>query len=148
MVNGAIYTLTSELYMYAILSLVWAALRISPKFRLISFKIIIITSAIVTGLYLLARHFFFPEILNNAQFYFMFFVGASFYILRKHIVLSSWPFWLCVISLSLAAAVNKHVFFVVYVFAIAYVLIYIAYVPSGFIRKYNQLGDYSYGIYF
>jgi peptidoglycan/LPS O-acetylase OafA/YrhL len=26
-------------------------------------------------------------------------------------------------------------------------LFYLAYVPSGWIRKYNRVGDYSYGIY-
>jgi len=50
------------------------------------------------------------------------------------------------ISLGLATF-HEHVFFIVYVIVIAYVLFYLAYVPSGFIRKYNQLGDYSYGIY-
>lgn len=76
----------------------------------------------------------------------MFFVGATFYVLREYIVLSSWLFWALVIGLLLAIG-NQHVFFVVYVFSIAYILFYLAYVPSGLVRRYNQLGDYSYGIY-
>jgi peptidoglycan/LPS O-acetylase OafA/YrhL len=29
----------------------------------------------------------------------------------------------------------------------AYLVFYLAYVPKGFLRKYNELGDYSYGFY-
>jgi peptidoglycan/LPS O-acetylase OafA/YrhL len=76
----------------------------------------------------------------------MFFIGATFYVLREYIVLLRWLFWFFVISLSFAIG-DIHVFFVVYVFVIAYILFYLAYVPSGLIRRYNQLGDYSYGVY-
>ena len=76
----------------------------------------------------------------------MFFYGASFYVLRRHIVLSSRVFWLFAISL-LLAALNKQVFFVVYILVIGYILLFIAYIPDGIIRKYNRFGDYSYGVY-
>lgn len=35
----------------------------------------------------------------------------------------------------------------VLVFALGYGSLYLAYVPSGFIRAFNHMGDYSYGIY-
>ena len=31
--------------------------------------------------------------------------------------------------------------------ALAYIVFWLAYVPAGFLRKYNRLGDYSYGVY-
>jgi len=31
--------------------------------------------------------------------------------------------------------------------SIAYLLFFVAYIPAGQIRKYNRLGDYSYGLY-
>lgn len=31
--------------------------------------------------------------------------------------------------------------------ALAYVIFWLAFVPGGYIRKYNRLGDYSYGVY-
>lgn len=46
-----------------------------------------------------------------------------------------------------AAIGHRYVFFVVYTLFIAYLLFFLAYVPAGHIRKYNLLGDYSYGIY-
>jgi peptidoglycan/LPS O-acetylase OafA/YrhL len=43
--------------------------------------------------------------------------------------------------------VNQNLFFVVYNLVLAYMLLFLAYVPSGFVRAYNRLGDYSYGLY-
>lgn len=145
-VNGSLWTMPHEVRMYAILAAVWFALRIIPKLRLTAFQTVIVAFAFVAGIYVLASHFFpLPQAIF-ARLFFMFFVGATFYVLREYIVLSRGLFWLFVIGLSVATG-DKHAFFVVYVFAIAYILFYLAYVPSGLIRRYNQLGDYSYGIY-
>jgi peptidoglycan/LPS O-acetylase OafA/YrhL len=76
----------------------------------------------------------------------MFFTGASFYVLKEHIRLSSLLFWLMVIALAFAIG-NIHLFYVIYIVSIAYLLFFMAYVPAGYIRNYNRLGDYSYGIY-
>jgi peptidoglycan/LPS O-acetylase OafA/YrhL len=42
---------------------------------------------------------------------------------------------------------EKSAFFCVYTATIAYVVLYLAYVPAGPVRNYNRFGDYSYGIY-
>jgi peptidoglycan/LPS O-acetylase OafA/YrhL len=76
----------------------------------------------------------------------MFFTGAAFYVLKEHILISRSLFWLIVIAL-FCATQDKSMFYVVYIMSIAYLLFFLAYVPSGYIRKYNLLGDYSYGIY-
>lgn len=144
-VNGSLWTMTHEVRLYAILALIWIILRIAPN-RLYAFNITIVALAFVSGFYLLVSHFRFSTTHPFAGFFFMFFVGAAFYILKQHIVLLRWLLWFFVAGL-LLAAVSKQAFFVVYVFTIAYILFYVAYVPSGFVRKYNQLGDYSYGIY-
>ncbi|MEI6334978.1 MAG: acyltransferase [Methylococcaceae bacterium] len=151
-VNGSLWTMPHEVRMYAVLASVWFVLRITPKLQLIGFKVIVVTFALMAGIYILAGHLYFhfesPEssVSRFAKLFFMFFVGATFYILREYINLSRWLFWFLVIGLAVATS-NKHAFFVIYVFASAYILFYLAYVPSGLIRKYNQLGDYSYGIY-
>ncbi len=146
MVNGSLWTLPIEVIMYIVLALGWFALQKVPKLRSTAFKIAIVYFTFVAGIHMLVRHFFFPTPSLFERLSFMFFAGATFYILRARIILIRWLFWFFVISLSLAT-VNKHVFFVIYVFTIAYILLYIAYIPSGLVRKYNQLGDYSYGIY-
>ena len=58
---------------------------------------------------------------------------------------SSWFFLILVILL--LATLNKQLFFVVYTLSVPYLLFYVAYIPSGKIRKFNEVGDYSYGIY-
>jgi peptidoglycan/LPS O-acetylase OafA/YrhL len=149
-VNGSLWTMPYEIRMYAILAIVWVALRITKRIRFRTFELIILTSAVAAGVFVIARHLlpsYFPTEGYFANLFFMFFSGAAFYVLKEHITLSRLFFWLFVIALLTAAIANKHSFFVVYTLTIAYVLFYLAYVPSGLVRKYNQVGDYSYGVY-
>jgi len=76
----------------------------------------------------------------------MFFTGAAFYVLRDFVVLSRTLF-IVMIAATLLASVDSRAFHVVYSLSIAYLVLFLAYVPEGLIRKYNRLGDYSYGIY-
>ena len=135
-----------EVRMYAILAVVWFALRITRKYKLKAFQLVITTYAVLSGIYVLAIPFYFPTVNYLVKFSFMFFTGSSFYILKEHIHLSSLLFWLMVIALAFAIG-NVHLFYVIYTLSIAYLLFFVAYVPSGHIRKYNRLGDYSYGLY-
>jgi peptidoglycan/LPS O-acetylase OafA/YrhL len=77
---------------------------------------------------------------------FAFFAGATFHVLKERISLSRPLFWLLLVAL-LASVIDKRAFFVVYSLAAPYLLFYFAYVPAGFIRHYNRVGDYSYGVY-
>ena len=77
----------------------------------------------------------------------MFFTGSAYFQLR-HLVRLSLRTFLSLFIATLAAAIfGPRVFLVVYALAIAYMTIYLAYVPAGVIRRYNRIGDYSYGIY-
>lgn len=76
----------------------------------------------------------------------MFFTGSAFFILKNRIVLSHSIFFIFVVTL-LLATLNRNAFIIVYVATLAYLLFYVAYIPSGIVRKYNKLGDYSYGFY-
>jgi peptidoglycan/LPS O-acetylase OafA/YrhL len=146
-VNGSLWSMPVEVKMYALLAFVWVALRIAKGNRLRAFKVSIVTCAAVAGCLVVARHFYLSADGEFAYLFFMFFSGAAFYVLKQHITLSRWAFWLFVIALLVTASIHKHAFFVAFTLTIAYVLFYIAYVPSGWIRKYNQVGDYSYGVY-
>ena len=76
-----------------------------------------------------------------------FFIGMVFFVYRSMIVLH----WGIAVGASLLAFVAYQIFGngaePVVIGAMAYVVFWLAYVPGGFIRKYNQMGDYSYGIY-
>ncbi len=145
-VNGSLWTMPYEVRMYAILATAWIVLRLAPGSRLVRLKAIVVIFACTGGSYTIAEYFYLNSHSNFAKLFFMFFLGATFYILQGHIVLSRLLFLLLAIGLAVATS-NKDVFFVVYVFSIAYIVFFLAYVPSGVIRKYNRVGDYSYGIY-
>jgi peptidoglycan/LPS O-acetylase OafA/YrhL len=147
-INGSLWSMPYEVRMYAILAIIWVTLRIKKRTRLRAFEMAIVTGAVIAGVLVVARYFFYlPGDDTFVRLFFMFFSGAAFYVLKDYITLSYLFFWLFSIALLSSAIANKHAFFVVYTLTIAYVLFYIAYIPSGFIRKYNLVGDYSYGVY-
>jgi len=145
-VNGSLWTMPYEIRMYLVLAVAWLCLQITPIVRLKALKGIIIALTIGAGVYVLVSYFCVPAQSYFLRLFFMFFIGASFYMLKEHIVVSRRLFWLFLAAV-LLFTINKQAFFVVYVCAIAYILFFIAYVPKGIIRRYNRLGDYSYGIY-
>jgi peptidoglycan/LPS O-acetylase OafA/YrhL len=146
-VNQSLWTLPYEISMYTILAVVWVVLGIAKKVRFRIFEVAIITFAVVAGVSDVFHDVHINVVHSPERFSFMFFSGAAFYVLKEHITLSRSFFWLSVIALGLSTMVNKQAFYVVYTLTIAYILFYIAYIPSGGVRKYNQLGDYSYGVY-
>ncbi len=76
----------------------------------------------------------------------MFFTGSAFFVLRDRIVLSRSVFFSFLVVL-LLSAYHPRLFFIVYSATLAYILFYLAFIPSGFFRAYNRSGDYSYGVY-
>ena len=76
----------------------------------------------------------------------MFFSGSAYQALKRYIPLSGKLFWPAVLALALSVA-DQRAFFVVYNLTLPYLLFFTAYVPSGAIRSFNRVGDYSYGVY-
>jgi peptidoglycan/LPS O-acetylase OafA/YrhL len=56
-------------------------------------------------------------------------------------------FIVLIIILSISIVFNKQLFFIGYIIFLPYLVFYVAYIPSGFVRNFNKFGDYSYGIY-
>ena len=46
-----------------------------------------------------------------------------------------------------ALYLSKSIFFITYIFTLPYIVLCAAYIPTGDILKYNNLGDFSYGTY-
>ncbi len=79
------------------------------------------------------------------RFFLAFGLGSAFYMLRERIILHGGIMaGLFLLMLALAATPLYHAALLVFT---AYATIWFAFIPAGFIRRFNTLGDYSYGIY-
>ena len=146
-VNGSLWTLPWEVAMYGLLLLAWIGAKFSSTLprSFSAFKLLVFAIVVASGVVVVAAHWR-GEDKYHSELYFMFFSGAAAYLLRHRIVLS-WPsFWTIALAL-LISALHRQSFFVVYHLAIAYLVLFIAFVPQGAVRHYNRVGDYSYGVY-
>ncbi|MGB3624299.1 MAG: acyltransferase [Henriciella sp.] len=72
-------------------------------------------------------------------------IGVAFWIWREQIPLSSWAL---VPMILLAFILADTLFaFPAFIFVLAYATFVFAYLPGGTILRFNELGDYSYGMY-
>jgi peptidoglycan/LPS O-acetylase OafA/YrhL len=146
-VNGSLWSLPYEIRMYAIVVLVWLVFRRIQSIGGRAFSIAVVSATLVAGLFVLTRHI---EGLPADQFgtlFFMFFSGASCCLLKEQIAISHGRFCFCAVALLSSALVGPRTFFIAYLLTIAYSVLYLAYIPSGPVRTYNRVGDYSYGVY-
>lgn len=141
-VNVSLWTLPWETKAYAALALL-AFLWWSRK------ELIVLTVAIFSIVIFLMHHSI--TIFNNPvyghlfRFSSFFFVGSAIYIYRKHIPLSQ-KYLLTSLIVLLFSVILK-MFFFAYILLLPYIVISSAYVIGGFIRNFNKVGDYSYGMY-
>ena len=147
-VNGSLWSMKFELWMYIFLTLIWIIMKSikgnSHKYFFISISVIVTISLI----------FHFTNILTSPQFEshqlahltFMFFTGSLFYSLREKISLRWGTFAFAVFILA-ASVFYRPAFSVIYALSIAYIVFCLAYLPRGALWSYNKLGDYSYGLY-
>ncbi len=145
--NGSLWTLPVELRMYVFCAVAWLAFSWRPALRVAALKIV----APIVALFLyvsILRHFSQGITINNVDVaIFMFFMGATLYFWRDKASLSWASFVALPLLVSGAALMDRGLAFAVYLLCSAPFLLHLAYLPGGKIRKVNDWGDYSYGIY-
>ncbi len=146
-VNGSLWTLTYEVRIYALLAVAWAVAKVGRSHQELVFRALVGTSAVVSAAFYLSLHPHSADELPFLRLLYMFCTGAAFHVLRDRIPLSARFFWALLAGLFFTARFHRESFFFVYSLGIPYLLLYLAYVPGGAIRKYNRIGDYSYGVY-
>lgn len=156
-VNGSLWTLPFEIRMYLILLFCWCVLSVLKQSRIKAFRYLLLSIAVFACVMVFFRHFFPPgaslmdsrmaEKMQFERLLFMFFCGASIYVLSDKIVLKHTALYLLLPLLISSVFVSKDLFFALYTLSLAYVVVCLAYLPSGMLRKYNAMGDYSYGVY-
>lgn len=80
------------------------------------------------------------------RFLSMFGTGVIMFLLRDRIVLKG-SYVLVIITLIGLSSPLRIAFVTLAYGSLGYVLLYLAYVPNGWVRGFNRLGDYSYGVY-
>jgi peptidoglycan/LPS O-acetylase OafA/YrhL len=140
-VNNPLWTLPHEVRCYAILAALWFSSNArSPKI----FVGAIYAVVAVAGVLALVVNF---DQVPFPRLVFMFFVGTAIYINRHAIKFSTLAAAALLAALVASAMLDRLAFRVVFMIAAPYLVMYFAYLPGGFLRLYNRLGDYSYGIY-
>jgi peptidoglycan/LPS O-acetylase OafA/YrhL len=144
--NGSLWTMPVEVRMYLYLAAIWVALAFLPAFRLKVMRFVLPLSAAALLVFVLSPRLTGGAV-NGANIrVFMFLYGSSLYLWRDRGPVSPWLLVGIVAALALASF-DKTVFFVVYVFSLAPLVLHLVYVPRGRIRAFNDWGDYSYGVY-
>jgi len=137
-VNGSLWTLPIELRMYLIVALI-GSVGLLRRGRLLSIGIALCLSSFLVAL--LIGSFKAPG-LRLAMF---FLAGVVFYLNRQLITTNS----RVLIGLAIMAALSweTRLFGALAAIFLVYGSIWFAYVPAGWLRKFNTVGDYSYGLY-
>ncbi|MGH7740559.1 MAG: acyltransferase family protein [Candidatus Eiseniibacteriota bacterium] len=150
-VNGSLWTLPWELTMYVMLAL-GGLVAFRSRLRgalgavrggLVGFAALSSVALELNGTFHFASDF---RSVEGLRFFSLFTGGAAFQILRERIALR-WP--LAVVSAAALALVQwgHGRCDLIYAPAVAYAVLWLGYVPGGWLRAYNRLGDYSYGLY-
>jgi peptidoglycan/LPS O-acetylase OafA/YrhL len=142
-INQPLWTLPYELHMYIVLAIVGATLGLRPRW---------VASLTMLGIAMIALEQLSGQritwLVDNGRFLCFFFSGSLVYVLRERIVLS-WSVTVTCVAVVAVSLLSKS--FAVREAALApalvYLLLWCAYVPSGVLRLWNRLGDYSYGMY-
>lgn len=144
-INGSLWSLNPEVRCYLGLAAAWWLVNKVLKAR-ISMALV----SLVVCLAFLVSHLYQLRLVDieetRHRVFFMFFFGSAAYYWRQWVVL---PEWLlpALISVLAASLLEVGLFPYVYSLLIPVIVISMAYQSSGPLLKYNQLGDYSYGIY-
>lgn len=141
LVNSSLWTLPYEIGMYAALAGLWLLAGRSPA-RLARLMALIAVLAIATQI---GSHFLWRDS-SLLRLGAMFMTGACCHLLRSRITLSV-PHGAACLLLLAASCARREAFFVVYTLTLPYLVLCLAYLPRGALRRYNRVGDYSYGIY-
>lgn len=150
-VNGSLWTLPWEVRMYALVACVWFILRFFPNSagtKVFGYAIVGIGVAALVA-YLVNHVMQFTDSHNyiyGTRFIATFFIGAAFYIFKDYIRLS-WPVFLVTAGMMYLFSDHLKVLFIIYSVTIPYLVLCLAYLPTGLLLKFNKFGDYSYGIY-
>lgn len=147
-VNGSLWTMPYEVRAYACLAAAWVIACCLPGGARRGLTGIAVVAVIVFGLAVLGQQAGSLHPPHWVRLYFMFATGALLFLLAQRVVLSRSIAVLLLLALAgLVGLGHTQLFGALYLVSVAYITLCAAYLPGGWIRQYNRLGDYSFGVY-
>lgn len=146
-VNGSLWTMPWEVRSYGALLLVWCATAATGKFSSRTFLVTTYVVAISLYVWLQALHQKESSYVYIVSPLTMFAFGVVLWQLREWVQLGWRGFAASAALLFVTPLGSVHVFYAVYPFALTFAVMFLAFVPGGVVRRYNLMGDYSYGLY-
>ena len=141
--NVPLWTLPHELQMYLLLAVIGIIFGLRPSAIAIlalvgAFSVVYVKTG---GVHLLN--------IDRGRFIYFFFTGSFLYSIRERVVLSAWiaTAMFCALIGTVLLTTSMLIREAALALALPYLVLWCAYIPRGFIRQWNRLGDYSYGIY-
>jgi len=149
-VNGSLWTLPWELRMYLILFVFGFFVYVLGLLNTNNLGLFFFTISILClimynliSLLQLEVNYFLNKFSRLGGFFFM---GAFLYTFRDRIILNK-TVAIALLGLLLLSSLNFNLLIFVYTFSLGYIVLALAYLPKGNILKFNNCGDYSYGLY-
>lgn len=146
-VNGSLWSMPHEVRLYAGLLALWLLADLAERRWRGVFAGAILFGAACLGALAAYRWYAWGGRSVQVWLAFMFLAGASAFLLRERIQLA----WVgCGVALKLmlvVAMLAPTAFPLIYLASLWYVVLCLAYLPGGPVRRYNRLGDYSFGLY-
>jgi peptidoglycan/LPS O-acetylase OafA/YrhL len=147
-VNGSIWTLPVEAFMYGVTLLLGITRVQKNRFWMtLIFAALVVADMQVfsTPSTVLTPFLWLPPLFATAKFAIMYLAGALYYLYRDSIKLS-WQAATLVLFVLAGSYHTPHSRFVEY-FCIPYLVMFAAYLPVPYLRNAAKYGDFSYGIY-
>lgn len=150
-VNGSLWSLPWELTMYMALvalgALAYTGRRALSERALR--RVLVAVGVVATAGFTIYESFDFPyqfHVSQSLRLTSLFFGGATLLVLSEHVPLSG-RLALLAAALLVADFLLPRPLMAVYAACLVYLVIWLAYAPSGPLAAYNRVGDYSYGTY-
>ena len=144
--NGSLWTMPVEVRMYIYVAVLWTAFALLPALRPKGMRFVSLV-AVALFLAIVLRGRVWGSDFNGANIrMFMYLYGSALYLWRDRAPMGA-GLLVALVAALVVASFDRTVFLVVYLLAMAPLVLHLAYVPGGRIRRFNDLGDYSYGVY-